>query len=123
MKRVIMTVAAILLMTTLCVILFACVPGSIDKAKEKMTNAEYVCTVTTVGLAEGADGMLTAIKGEDMLYAVHFESSSKAKEFYSANKGNMGLTKAALGEGADLEYGQSGSWVYEGTAAAVKAFK
>lgn len=125
MKKFLLT----LLAAIMCIGFAACAPSNIDKAKEKMEEAEYKVTVTTDAASvealtgEGAVGMIVAVKASisltagvdgDMLTAVLFESSSAAKEYY----GKVSEEEAE----EDQVVKQDGKWVYVGTEGAIEDF-
>ena len=126
MKKIITIIAVIALLAVLGTVLFACVPSDPSKAKEKLKKAGYDVEIDTVdeyiaaylGKPDGAKKYLFAEDEDDddeYIYALYFESSSKAKAYYKDHKDDK--------QYSDLKTGQSGKWVYAGTEAAVKAFK
>ena len=101
-------------------LLTACVPSNVEKAKEKMEEADYlVIDYTKADDAEGCVGGLLATKTTNLLdveglIAILFDSKDNAKDYYES------LTDK------DTEYGnflQDGKWVYAGTDGAIEVFK
>ena len=126
MKKLMTIIAVIALAAVLGTLLIACsTPSDPESAEEKMKKAGYVVETeeVTEEIAEemkldGAKKILYARKDadeNDYLYAIFFESSSKAKAYYKEHKDEA--------QYKDLTIGQSGKWVYAGSEAAVKAFK
>ena len=98
-------------------LLTACVPSNVEKAKEKMEDANYLVIDYDKGDdAEGCVGGILATKildGEGLI-AILFDSKANAKDYYES------LTDK------DTEYGnflQDGKWVYAGTDGAIEVFK
>lgn len=98
-------------------LLTACVPSNVEKATEKMEEADYlVIDYTKADDAEGCLGGLLATKildGEGLI-AILFDSKDNAKDYYE------NLTDK------DTEYGnflQKGKWVYAGTDGAIEVFE
>ena len=111
MKKLIMVLLAAL--TCLCFV--ACAPANIEKAQEKMENAEYSVIVTgedetELLYGEKAVGMIIASKGgilnRETLTAILFEDAASAKEF--AEK--------------DEERQVNGKWVLWGDESAIEDF-
>ena len=113
----------------MCIGMAACAPANLEKAEKKMEDAGYKVEVTddadAVKLltAEGAVGMIVAMKGEfslttgidgDMVTAVLFESASAAKDYYEK------VSEEEKEE--DQVIKQDGKWVYVGTEDAVEDF-
>ena len=118
-----------LLAAIMCIGMAACAPANLEKAEKKMEDAGYKVEVTddadAVKLltAEGAVGMIVAMKGEfslttgidgDMVTAVLFESASAAKDYYEK------VSEEEKEE--DQVIKQDGKWVYVGTEDAVEDF-
>ena len=92
----------------------ACVPSNMDKAETKMKKEGYTVIAYTDDEAEGLVGGFNATKFEnfttDSLFALLFESSKDAKEFYK----DMKDKSSAI---------QEGKWVYWGTEDAIEDFE
>ena len=111
MKKVVLAILAMLS----CLAFVACVPGNVDKAKEKMKQEGYaVLGVQDYEGEEGLVGGFTATKVEwgdaDNLTALLFSTQKEARSFYN----NMEDNSRAF---------QDGKWVYWGTEDAVEDFK
>ena len=129
MKKAIKIIAIVAVLAIIGVVLFACVPNSLDKAKSKMEKAGYKAEIYKYDESEmdaededaGIVGELSAYKdkGEDaeVLYATLFKSSSKAKDYYNKYKDETD----EMPDG--FTYEVKGKWILVGTKAAVKAFK
>ncbi len=111
MKKII----GLILAALTCLCLVACAPANMEKAQEKMENAEYSVIVTgedetEVLYGEKAVGMIIASKGgllnAETVTAILFEDAASAKEF--AEK--------------DEERQVSGNWVLWGDESAIKDF-
>ena len=113
MKKFVQIVSVVALIAILAAVCFACVPGSVEKAKEKMDKAGYVAVAYTNSDAEDCDGWIGATTLKNSLTAWHFTSSKAAKAYYDD-----------LTDGNKYEnLGISGKWVYYGSEDAIKAFK
>ena len=107
--------------------LMACTPSSLDKAREKMAFEGYKVEEVDAGILSlgGCVGGITAYKAEvddgaqeaDRLVAYLFDSKKAAKAYYEANKAVAEATGA--GTGSLL---RDGKWVYMGTADAIEDF-
>lgn len=103
--------------------LMACTPSSLDKAREKMAFEGYKVEEIKGEGVEGFVGGITAYKAElddgasetDTLMAYLFDSKKAAKEFYEKNK----ALAEEEGMGSLL---RDGKWVYMGTADAIEDF-
>lgn len=112
MKKILCAVLA----AVSCLGFAACVPGSVEKAEEKMKKEGYTVIAYEDKEAEGLVGGFNATKVEgflgsesDSITALLFESSSDAKDFV-----------AELGD--DSKAVQDGKWVYWGTEDAIEDF-
>lgn len=122
MKKFLKSLSLGLVVAMVGVVLCACVPSNLDKAKTRMEDAGY--TVISVGKddsdAEGLVGGIIATKGTllngvDMVTAMLFDSKDNAKKFYEKYVNNQK-------QDDDTLIKQSGKWVYIGTEQAVKDF-
>ena len=105
------------LVTLFCTMLMACVPSSLEKAKEKMAKEGYT-TVNILPALPGADGCIGGIYAseglfdEDKITAYLFETAENAKVFL-ANWDKL------VGKGTAI---QNGKWVYAGSEDAIEDF-
>ncbi len=110
MKKVICAI----LVAIACMGFVACVPGNVDKAKEKMKLEGYAVIGVEDYEGEGLVGGFSATKVEwgdaDNLTALLFSSQKEARGFYN----NMEDKSRAF---------RDGKWVYWGTEDAVEDFK
>ncbi|MEG1613801.1 MAG: hypothetical protein RR357_06520 [Clostridia bacterium] len=117
MKKNIVKVLAIILVVALSAVMFtACVPGGVDKAKEKMTEKGYTCAGSEKS-GEGIVGSFTAVKGlinGEYLIAVFYDSAKTAKADFDEMKGDA--------DKKDYEIKRSGKVLYYGTKQALKDF-
>ena len=92
----------------------ACVPSNMENAEKKMKKEGYTVIAYTDDEAEGLVGGFKATKFEDFttdsIFALFFESSKDAKEFYK----NMKDKSTAI---------QEGKGVYWGTEDAIEDFE
>ena len=97
-----------------CIAFVACVPSSVEKAKEKMKLEGYAVIGVQDYQGEGLVGGFSATKLEwddaDNLTALLFSSKEDASNFYN----NMSDTSRAF---------LDGKWVYWGTEDAIEDFK
>ncbi len=113
MKKTIRLVALFLVICMTGMFLIACVPSSIDAAKEKMVKSGYSVSDYTDNDSEGFVGGIYAYKGlfiapDSSLTALLFQTEEDAVD--AAN--NLSFTSPTL----------DGKWIYYGDEDAVKAF-
>lgn len=132
MKKAIKVIALVAVLAIIGVVLFACAPGDLDKAKSKMDKAGYeaetykltdkeIDAMKAADKYDGQVGYIDAYKesGDDgeYLYAMLFTSASKAKSYYNDHKKDINEEDVE-----DYTVKVSGKWIVAGTKAAVKAF-
>lgn len=107
-KKIIAIVALVLIVAMLAVVLTACGPSSIEKAKAKMEKKGYTVLAGKVD-GEKIVGSITCSKGlfKEALAATLYKSSKDAKQ-----------AKEDLGKGKVI-----GKWLVVGTDEAIKDFK
>lgn len=120
MKKALTIITVIAIVAVLGVVLFACVPNSIDAATKKMEKAGYNVTSYSDKGAEGCDGGILATSGLTGIYALHFSSAKEAKAYY---EDRIGTDKEDKKDAEESNYKQKGKWVYWGSTAAEKAFE
>lgn len=108
-------VTAIVVVCLMAVAMFAaCAPSSVEKAKEKLEDKDYVCLGYQDKESEGLQGGIIATKKDlsgDTVTAVWFDTVANAKEFYEDISGD---------EEENLK--RSGKCVYWGTDQGIKDF-
>ena len=113
MKKSFKSIILAFLAALVCVFACACAPSSIDKAKEKMEEADYTVISYSDDEAEGCIGGISASKFADLefdtIYALLFDSKKAAKEYHE----DCNNDDAVL----------DGKWVYWGTEDAIEVFK
>lgn len=120
MKKTLKIVMMVALIAVTAVVLFACVPSSIDTATKKMEKAGYTVTSAQIS-AEGCEGAFTATKisiseGSGMMTALYFKDNATAKNYYEKIYGENKNSK-------DNVIKSKGRWVYSGSSAAIAAFE
>lgn len=132
---VILGVALVAVM--LVAVLAGCVPSDPAKAQSNLEGNGYdvvkvegvaaqIAAIPFTTIAEidfdKVDAVVTGAKGTDSIYMVYFKDSSSANDYY--NKFEPAIKKLAEESNKeDVAFGKSGSVVYFGTNAAVKAAK
>ena len=107
-------VTAIVVVCLMAVAMFAaCAPSSVEKAKEKLGDKDYVCIGYQDKESEGLQGGIIATKvlSGEAITAVWFDTVANAKKFYEDISGD---------EKENLK--RSGKCVYWGTDQAIKDF-
>ena len=114
MKKILRTLCLAFVFVFVGIVLTACKPANIEKAKAKMEDAGYTVVAYDKGKdAEGFVGAFSATKvdlkdgGSGTITAWLFDSKESAEKY-----------QKAIGDTAV----QDGKWVYVGTEAAVDAF-
>lgn len=132
---VILGVALVAVM--LVAVLAGCVPSDPAKAESNLKSEGYTA-VKAEGIAaqiaasvftaiadvdlDKVDAVVTGVKGTDRISMIYFKDSSSANDYF--NKFEPAVKKMAEETNADdYAFGKSGSVVYFGTTAAVKAAK
>lgn len=113
-------------LSVLCAVIFAgvmltaCVPSNLDKAKAKMEEAGYSVVAIdkseeeAEGLVGGFIASKIALKDGDLgMMALLFDSKSSAKEYY----------EKWVEEDDQKEIIQKGKWVYSGTETSIEVFE
>lgn len=146
MKKVLLVVAVIALISVATMALVGCVPSDPAKAEANLKDAGYEVMVTkasdSTGVQHGtgiqlgpnavADGcvtMITAMKATisnddadfDGVVIYYFNDGAKAKAFYEKQKARYDKLSDEEKEGSKV--GKSGKVVYVGTEEAIKAAK
>lgn len=110
-EKTIRLVALLLVVCMTGMFLMACMPSSIDAAKDKMTKAGYSVEDSDNLLTDNEVGGITAYKGpftsRVYITAYLYESAEDAND--AANK-------------AITEWTVDGKWIYKGDAEAIEAF-
>ena len=106
----ILKLSSLFVMVLAFVLLCGCAPKDVAKAKEKMTEAGYLCLGYEDKEAEGFVGGFAATKISENITAALYDSSKAAKE--AAEK---------LGDKDSIQV--IGKWVVWGSEGAIKAFK
>lgn len=107
-------VTAIVVVCLMAVAMFAaCAPSSVEKAKEKLEDKDYLCAGYQDKESEGVQGGIIATKvlSGEAITAVWFDTVANAKKFYEDISGD---------EKENLK--RSGKCVYWGTDQAIKDF-
>lgn len=140
MKKVLLVVAVIALISVATMALVGCVPSDPAKAEANLKDAGYEVMVTRasdgtgvkLGLNAVADGcvaMVTAMKATisnddadfDGVVIYYFNDGAKAKAFYEEQKAEYDELSDEEKEG--MKVGKSGKVVYAGSKDAIKAAK
>lgn len=140
MKKVLLVVAVIALISVATMALVGCVPSDPAKAEANLIDAGYEVMVTRasdgtgvkLGLNAVADGcvaMVTAMKATisnddadfDGVVIYYFNDGAKAKAFYEEQKAEYDELSDEEKEG--MKVGKSGKVVYAGSKDAIKAAK
>ena len=140
MKKVLLVVAVIALISVATMALVGCVPSDPAKAEANLKDAGYEVMVTRasdgtgvkLGLNAVADGcvaMVTAMKATisnsdadfDGVVIYYFNDGAKAKAFYEEQKAEY--DELSDEEKEDMKVGKSGKVVYAGSKDAIKAAK
>lgn len=136
-KKIGVVLGVALVVVMLAAVLVACVPSDPAKAESNLKDEGYK-TVKVEGVAaqmvagmftdfaevdfDKVDAIVTGVKGTDSISMLYFKDSSAANDYYNkfepAYKKTMEESKKE-----DYAFGKSGSVVYFGTTAAVKAAK
>lgn len=123
MKKKILSVVAILMIAAmLTVVLTACVPGSAEKAKEKMKKADYVAENTGFSIGSIEDSFFAVNADGDSVLAIWYKETEDAK----AAEEDLGVIVKAFLKAKKLEDAgitRSGKCLYTGTEQGIKDFK
>ena len=126
MKKAIKIIAIVAVLAVVGIVLFACAPTDLDKAKAKMEKAGYATEIkkpdesSKEATEEGIVGVLTAEKVIDKengeyITALYFKSKEAARKYYEEN-----VEKEKTESKIVIEL--NGQWLIGGTEAAVEAF-
>lgn len=115
----ILKLSSLLVLIFVFVLLVGCAPKDVDSAKQKMTEAGYLCAGYEDKDAEGLIGGFGATKGiltknPQALTATLYDSSKSAKAALAKIEGT-------IGENEVIEI--IGNWLVWGTEEAIKEFK
>lgn len=120
MKKLLTIISVLVVVVMATVLLMACVPSSMEKAKDKLEKAGFSVESMPIDiqdLSEGAVDALLAIKslGSGYLFATLFDSEASAKAVYDEY--------LADSEEFPFIVKQSGKWLYLGDEEGIKAFE
>ncbi len=138
MKKKIGVVLGVALVAVMLVaVLAGCVPSDPAKAEANLKDAGYtavkaegiaaqIAAVPFTAVAEvdfdKVDAIVTGAKGTDSVYMIYFKDKAAAKSYYDAFEPAIKKMSEESNK-EDVAFGISGSVVYFGTTAGVKAAK
>ena len=119
-KKVVLSVAVVLLVVMVAVMCAACTPNS-DKLKTKLEDKGYTVTVNN-SVSGNSDAtkqlMATNLKEKEGVTVTWFKDSKTAKKYYEDANDNKGTFKLLYGD--DVKIVKKGNAVVVGTENAVK---
>lgn len=138
MKKFAKVMALVMVVAMSLALLVACGPNSDpDKAESALKNNEYVTVKSTVlvkGLAVfGINGVMASVTGtkvtdeaSEVVFILYFNNADSANESWDSAQKNIKKIMDTLnieykGDDSDLTIKKSGSLIYCGTSAAIKA--
>lgn len=111
MKKTVKLIALMLVICMTSAFLLACVPSSVDAAKNKMINAGFTVDDSDNYLTDNEVGGISAYKGP-LTNRIYFTAYLYETKEDAVNAANNAIT----------EWTVDGKWIYKGDAEAIEAF-